>query len=92
MSALAMKYELAPTQISKWKKEFVAGANQIFDRGPVSQKSEAEIERDRLLRIIGELIDKPKKIGTENAKVELIYTIHFSLQNFCFIVIEFNFN
>lgn len=55
LSALAMKYELAPTQISKWKKEFVAGADQIFDRGPVSQKSESEIERERLLRIIGEL-------------------------------------
>lgn len=55
LRALAMKYELAPTQISKWKKEFVAGADQIFDQGPVSQKSESEIERERLLRIIGEL-------------------------------------
>jgi len=55
LSALAMKHELAPTQISKWKKEFLLGAETVFGSGQISQKSESEIERDRLLRIIGEL-------------------------------------
>lgn len=55
LSDLAQKYELAPTQISKWKKEFLAGAECVFSRGQISPKNEAELERDRLLRTIGEL-------------------------------------
>lgn len=55
LSELAMKYELAPTQISKWKKELLTGAEVVFDGGQVSSKSEAETERDRLLKVIGEL-------------------------------------
>jgi transposase len=55
LNDLAMKYELAPTQISKWKKEFLAGAETIFSESAASVKSDAETERDRLLRVIGEL-------------------------------------
>ena len=29
LSELAQKYELAPTQISKWKKEFLQGAVSV---------------------------------------------------------------
>jgi len=55
VSELAMKYELAPTQISKWKKEFLAGAETVFGSGLISVQSESEQERDRLLKTIGEL-------------------------------------
>jgi len=55
VSELAMKYELAPTQISKWKKEFLAGAETVFGHRIISAKSESEEERDRLLKTIGEL-------------------------------------
>ena len=55
LSELAMKYELAPTQISKWEKELLVGAEVVFDAGRVSAKSEAETERDHLLKVIGEL-------------------------------------
>ncbi len=52
---MAMKYELAPTQISKWKKEFLAGAEQVFGGGQKSKRSESETERDELFKVIGEL-------------------------------------
>jgi transposase len=55
LNELAQKYELAPTQISKWKKEFLMGAELVFDQGPASAKSEAEMEREHLLKVIGEL-------------------------------------
>ena len=55
LSELAMKHELAPAQISKWKRDFLSGAESIFSAGKKPAKSEAEIERDRLLRTIGEL-------------------------------------
>ncbi len=55
LSELGQKYELAPTQISKWKKEFLANAESIFDNGTKSPKSEAEEEKDRFLKTIGQL-------------------------------------
>ena len=55
LSELAQKYELAPTQISKWKKEFLQGAESVFSTDSSSGKSEAEIERDQLLQTIGTL-------------------------------------
>jgi transposase len=55
LNNLAIKYDLAPTQISKWKKEFLAGAETIFSGAAASVKSDTETERDRLLRVIGAL-------------------------------------
>jgi len=55
LAELAQKYQLHPNQISTWKKEFLAGAEQVFDSGKKSPKTEAELERDRLLKTIGEL-------------------------------------
>lgn len=55
LSEIAMQYELAATQISKWKRDFLSGAESIFSTGTKPIKSEAEVERDRLLKTIGEL-------------------------------------
>lgn len=55
LTELAQKYKLAPTQISKWKKDFLSGAERIFAEGLKSEKSEEETERDKLLKTIGTL-------------------------------------
>ncbi len=56
LNELAMKFELAPAQISKWKRELFTGAEQVFDQGKSAGKSETEsADRDQLLKIIGEL-------------------------------------
>jgi transposase len=52
---LAGKHGLHPQQISNWKKEFVKNANQVFSTSNKGNKSDEEKERDKLLRIIGEL-------------------------------------
>ena len=52
---IAMKYKVAPAQISNWKKEFLANAEHVFSNGKVAIQSEADAERDRLLKTIGEL-------------------------------------
>lgn len=54
LNALAQKYELTPTQISTWKKLFLANAELVFLKGKLNQKSEEAEERDRLLKTIGE--------------------------------------
>lgn len=55
LAELAQKYEVHPTQISTWKREFLQGAEQVFDSGKKSIKSEADQEKDRLLKAIGQL-------------------------------------
>lgn len=55
LNALAQKYDLAPTQISKWKKEFLCQAETVFSQGQKPVQNEVEAERDRLLKTIGEL-------------------------------------
>lgn len=55
LSDLAQKYELHPQQISTWKREFLEGAEGVFEKGKLSKKSESEQEKDRLLKTIGQL-------------------------------------
>lgn len=55
IAELAQKYELHPQQISNWKKEFLLGAELVFAESKKSLKSEAEQERDQLLKVIGQL-------------------------------------
>ncbi len=54
LADLAQKYDVHPNQISKWKKDFLSGAESVFDSGRRSKKTEAEEEKDRLLRVIGQ--------------------------------------
>lgn len=55
LGELAKKYKLYPQQITNWKKEFKSKAPIIFSKGGGLGKSEEEQEREKLLRIIGEL-------------------------------------
>ena len=45
MSELAQRYQLHPTQISTWKKEFLDGADQVFGEGPVVDAKAHEQEK-----------------------------------------------
>lgn len=51
---LAQKYDLAPQQINLWKREFLANADMLFEQKSKTKKSQAEEERDQLLKVIGE--------------------------------------
>lgn len=54
LAELAQKYELQPTQISNWKREFLNSAEAVFEKGSKSKKSEAEQEKECLLKTIGQ--------------------------------------
>ena len=54
LAELASRYEVSQAQISRWKSEFVANAAAFGGSTPRTEK-EAQAERDRHLRKIGEL-------------------------------------
>ena len=54
LADLAQKYQLQPAQISAWKREFLEGASEVFDKGKKKSKSEADMEKERLLKTIGQ--------------------------------------
>ena len=49
VAELAQKHGIHPTQISTWKREFLANAEQVFEGGSGSSKSVEEEEKDELL-------------------------------------------
>jgi len=52
---LARRYKLHPNQIYKWKREFVANAERIFEREDGRGPTEAVERESELLQKIGEL-------------------------------------
>ena len=54
LAELSRRYELQPQQISTWKREFVEGAESVFEKGTKSRKTEAEEKETHLLQMIGQ--------------------------------------
>jgi transposase len=54
LTVLAQKYDLLPQQITTWKREFIEGADSIFERKQKSKKIESEEKEEVFLKIIGQ--------------------------------------
>jgi transposase len=57
LSELAQKYQLHPTQIAQWKKEFLANAESVFERDKAQAEELEELRKkqDELYKQIGKL-------------------------------------
>lgn len=55
LAELAKKHQLAPAQISAWKRELLAGVSQIFAKPGKPAGPDPQTREDELLRIIGQL-------------------------------------
>jgi len=55
VAEMAQKFDLAPQQIHLWKREFLSGAEAVFESKTKSKRSQAEEEKDQLLKSIGQL-------------------------------------
>ena len=54
LNELAVKYEVSPVMISRWKKEFIENSAAAFE-APKVDDAAIEKEKDRYLRLIGDL-------------------------------------
>ena len=54
LSVLAQKYGLIPQQITTWKREFLTGADSVFEGKAKSKKTELQEKEEQLLKIIGQ--------------------------------------
>ena len=54
LSQLAERHQIHPNQISGWKRQFLDNAEAIFDKGAKSPKQQADEEKDKLLKTIGQ--------------------------------------
>ena len=52
---LASKFEIHPTQITKWKKQFTESIPDVFGAVRERREKDDEAEKDRLLKKIGQL-------------------------------------
>lgn len=66
LAELAQKFSLHPNQISQWKTAFLSGAEQVFETGTKSKKTEAEQREEELINLIGQ-----QKIELEFLKKKL---------------------
>jgi transposase len=55
IAALSSKYGIAPTLISKWKKELIERGSELFEKGYKAADMRLEHDRDQLLKKVGEL-------------------------------------
>jgi len=55
MSELASEYGVHANQISRWKKQLLNAAPDIFTRGKNKEAEKKEVERDHLYKKVGQL-------------------------------------
>jgi len=55
MSELASEYGVHANQISRWKKQLLDAAPDVFTRGKDKEVEKKEVERDRLYKKVGQL-------------------------------------
>ncbi|WP_213414246.1 transposase [Xylanibacillus composti] len=71
VNQIAAKYEISPVVLSRWKKEFMGRASEVFKKGPSESEKELEQSKEHIAELerkVGQLtyeVDWLKKKSTE---------------------------
>lgn len=71
VNEIAAKYDVSPVVLSRWKKEFLERASEVFKKGPSESQKELEQSQEHIAELerkIGQLtyeVDWLKKKSTE---------------------------
>lgn len=71
VNQIAAKYNVSPVVLSRWKKEFLERASEVFKKGPTEAEKELEQSKEHIAdleRKVGQLtyeVDWLKKKSTE---------------------------
>ena len=71
VNQIAAKYDVSPVVLSRWKKEFLERASDVFKKGPTEAEKELEQSKEHIAdleRKVGQLtyeVDWLKKKSTE---------------------------
>ena len=72
VSELAAAYEVHPTMVNNWKRQLLAGASDIFERGSEHKDSQGQKEQvDELYRQIGQLKVERDFLAERSARLGL---------------------
>lgn len=63
VNQIAAKYEISPVVISRWKKEFLERASELFKKGP--SEAEKELEQSK-----GHIAELERKVGQLTYEVD----------------------
>lgn len=51
LNELAAKYEVSPVVLSRWKKEFLERASEVFKKGPSASEKELEQSKEHIAEL-----------------------------------------
>ena len=51
VNQIAAKYEISPVVLSRWKKEFLERASEVFKKGPSEADKELELSKEHIAEL-----------------------------------------
>jgi len=72
VNQIAAKYEISPVVLSRWKKEFLERASEVFKKGPSEADKELELSKEHIAELerkVGQLTYEVDWLKKKSAQI-----------------------